>query len=69
MARQAKRGRGQLADWRTIGAADKQHRAGVNRTGLFKTREQSEPVEHRLAVAADEFAANPVARIIACLKF
>ena len=68
MARQTKRGRGQCADRRAVGAANKHRRAGVNRAGLFKAREQAEPLEHRLAVAADEFAANPVARIAAGLE-
>src|ERR1035437_4147617 len=66
-SRQAKRGRGQLAHWRTVCSANKHDRAGVNGTGLFKTREQSEPFENSLPVAADEFAANAVTWITARL--
>jgi len=38
-------------------------RAGRHRAGQLTAREQAEPFEHGLAVAADEFAADPVPRI------
>ena len=63
--RQAERGHRQLPDRRRVGAADKHHRAGGHGPGEFQTGAQAESFEHGLAVTTDEFAANPVPRIVA----
>lgn len=65
VAREAERGRGKLAHGRLIRAGNEPRAVDANGAGAFEQRQQTETFQNCRAVAADEFAADAVARIVA----